>query len=168
MVKNSKAYYMNSKHFIQSLLIIITSAMFIGCNKDYIQATDSIEGAWDLVAISSHYGEFSNNGVSPIGTVSESGQLGTFYFTKDSVDFNFMRNDTLYAAKAAWSLDLEKVRSGFTRENDFTLTIEDHFLLEVSFEDETRNAEKNASNMTFIETPVSGFGALIEMTLEKK
>lgn len=160
---------MNNKIFIRTLLVIGTAFMFTGCKKDDIQAAKSLKGEWDVVAISSFYAKFIENGFVPFETIEESGQLGTFHFKEDSVDFNFMRNDTLYAGKAAWNLDLEKVRQGFSRGNEFTLTIEDYFILDVSFENGTRNSEKNANSMTFIETPTTtGFGVAIEMSLEKK
>ena len=159
---------MSNKNIIRTLLVIGTAFIYTSCNKDEIQAVDSIEGEWNVIAISSLYGEFFESSFSASDKISESGQMGTFHFMEDSVDFNFMRNDTLYAGKAAWHLDLKKVNQGFFRTNEFTLTIEDYFLLDVTFEDGTRNSEKNANRVTFIETPTTGFGVLIEMLLEKK
>lgn len=153
---------------IKYFLFLLVVCSFFACQKnDEIQAEDSLMGVWDIVTVSSMYGEFSDNGFDPAETISESAPIGTFHFKKDVVEYNFSRNDTLFTGTVSWQLDLEKVRSGFFRENKFTLTIEDHFLFDVSFEDSTRNAEKEAKSATFLERPNSGFGVLIEMTLEK-
>ena len=95
--------------------------------------------------------------------------MGTFFFSRDSVDFDFTRNDTLFLGRAAWDLEVEKVREGFFRVNAYTLTIGEQFLFKVDFEDSTRNSEKNATNAVFYQAPTSpGFGIFLEMTLEKR
>lgn len=150
-------------------LMVFMASMLVACSKnDEIQAADSLEGVWDIVAISSLYGEFFENGFNPSETVTETTQLGSFHFMEDSVEYAFTRNDTLYTGIGTWELELEKVQEGFSKSNKFTLTIEDHFLFDVSLGDGTRNAEKNASTATFVETPSSGFGVLIEISLEKQ
>ena len=142
--------------------------MFMACKKDEIQAEDSIEGVWDIIEITSLYAEFSENGFDPSETISETGQLGTFTFMQNSVDYTFTRNDTLYSGSKSWNLELEKIREGFSKVNDFTLSIEDDFLFDVTFEDGTKNSEKNAKRATFEEWPTSGFGVGINMILEKR
>lgn len=160
---------MNKQLNIQVFVIIMMASMFVACKKDdKIQAEDSLEGVWDIVAISSMYGEFFENGFNPSETVAETAQLGIFHFMEDSVEYSFTRNDTLYTGIGPWDLELEKVQEGFSKSNRFTLTIEDHFLFDVSLGNGTRNAEKNARNATFVESPSSGFGVLIEISLEKK
>ena len=149
-------------------LAILFVTIFISCDKNEVQAENSIEGIWNLVAITSYYGDFSNNGFNPTETVSDAGELGDFTFTQNSVDFNFTRNDTTYTNSSSWNLDYEKVNSGFTKVPKFTLEINDQFLFDVVFEDNTKNAEKNAKTMTFTETPTDGFGVSIEISLEKR
>lgn len=159
---------MDKSFTFKHVLFVVIVCSFFACQKnDEIQAEDSLMGVWDIVTVSSVYGDFFDNGFDPTETISESAPIGTFHFNKDAVEYNFSRNDTLFTGIATWQLELEKVRSGFFRENKFTLTIEDHFLFDVSFEDSTRNAEKEAKSVTFLERPSSGFGVLIEMALEK-
>ncbi len=132
-----------------------------------MQAENSIEGVWEIVGIISQYGTFSENSFIPSQKVEELGQLGTFTFGEESVDFNFTRNDTMYSGSSSWVLDFEKVNAGFTKEPKFTLTITDHFLFDVFFEDGTKNSEKDAEQATFTATPSSGIGVQIEFSLEK-
>ena len=151
------------------LSVIFTPFILISCSKDEVQAEKSIEGTWNVVEIISNYGDFSNNGFNPTETVSDVGELGTFTFTDNSVDFNFTRNDTTYNGISSWNLDYEKVNSGFFKVPKFTLDISDQFLFDVIFEDNTKNAEKNATTVTFIENPTNdGFGIQIQLSLEKK
>ena len=156
---------MNSQFTLLGLILI--SLCFITCNKDENQARKSIEGDWNVIAINSTYGNFSGNGFDPDTTIEETGELGTFMFGDDSVLFNFTRNDTLNVGSSTWSIKSEKVNSGFTRVTDFTLTIDNTFVFNVEFEDGTKNSEKKAKKATFIETPDSGYGVLMEMSLEK-
>ena len=155
----------NSKLILGTLLICLLG---IACNKDQKQAENSIEGEWNVIAINSYYGEFFENGINISEEVMETGGLGNFNFTSDKVDFEFNRNDTLYTGNGPWNITAERVNAGFTKVTEFTLAMEDHFLFDARFEDETKNAEKNARRVSLIETPTSGFGVLIELMLEKK
>lgn len=147
---------------------LLTSLIFISCNNDEVQAENSLEGLWEINRINSRYGTFTANSFNPTETVSDSGQLGTFLFGEETVDYSFMRNDSLFTGDGSWTLDLEKVNAGFFKVNQFTLSIEDQFLFDVTFEDDTKNAEKKATNITLVETPTNGFGVSIELFLEKK
>ncbi len=158
---------MNLQFKFYRLWIMIIPFMFMACNKDEMQAEDSIKGEWNIIEINSHYGEFFQNGFNPSETISEIDQLGTFIFMEDSVQFDFTRNDTLYTGIDSWDIISEKVNSGFTKETKFMLTIENHFIFNVAFEDGTRNSEKDAKKVTFINIPSNGQGVLIEMLLEK-
>jgi len=149
-------------------LIAFLLVVLLGCEKDEMQAIDSLDGVWQIVEMTSIYGDFRDNGFTASETIFELEPWGLFEFRTDVANFDFMRNDTLYIGSAPWNLTAEKVNEGFTRVNKFTLTIEDHFLFDVQFEDNTKNAEKNAKKMTLIEAPTSGFGVLIEMLLEKR
>lgn len=140
----------------------------ISCQQDEVQAEESLEGVWDIVSLTSYYGEFSETSFDASETVSESGQLGTFEFVEDSVAYSFTRNDTAYVGNVSWILELKKVRSGFSRENQFTLTLENRFVFDVSFEDETRNAEKDATTTAFITIPGEESSVFVEMSLEKR
>lgn len=154
-------------------LIITIALLFLACNKDEVQAERSLEGVWDITAIDSEYGEFTQSqfgsSFDSYDSISEYGLLGTFNFSETTVDYEFIRNDTMYSGNETWNLELEKVNSGFTRVNEFTLNIENQFLFDVSFGDETKNAEKNATSLTFLESPSeSGYAVRLQISLEKR
>ena len=157
-------------NLIYRILIVwaIIPITFLSCNKDEIQAEKSLEGGWDVIEITSIYGEFFENGFDPSETITESGALGTFDFTGDSVDFDFTRNDTSYTGTGKWNIIAERIREGFIRVPEFTITIENQFLFEAHFDDGTKNSEKNANRVSFVQTPINGIGVLIEMFLEKR
>ncbi len=149
------------------LSLIAVSLLLSACNRNEIQATDSLEGEWIITAITSYYGDFSNNGFSPIETVEESGQLGSMSFGEDSVSYEFTRNDTLYVGSSLWMLTEEKVNEGFFRVPKFTLVMGDVFVFEVAFGNQTKNAERNATDITLTRVVEQRNGLLVEMELEK-
>ncbi|MEO9512982.1 MAG: hypothetical protein ABJN84_07430 [Flavobacteriaceae bacterium] len=149
------------------LILNLLPFLFLSCSKDLEQGEESLTGTWNITYIKSIYGEFFTNGVDPTEVLEEDGDLGTFLFGEETVDFNFVRNDTLYAGSAVWKLDLEKVRSGFFRSNAFSLFIEDNFVFDAQFGDATRNAEKKATVLSLSELPMEGPGVAIVMELTK-
>lgn len=151
----------------QALLLLILPLIFIGCSRDLIQAENSLEGDWTVVAITSYYGDFDRNSFNATETVLDSGMLGSFNFSEGVVDYSFSRNDSSFAGSSNWTLESEKVNAGFTRVLEFTLDIEDNFLFEVEFENQTKNAEKEATNVRFRENATGPSELLIELTLEK-
>lgn len=160
---------MNLQLKVFTLLLLAISFCFASCEKDDIQARNSIMGSWNVVDITSFYATFSGNGANPIETISEQGQLGNFNFEEDSVTFTFTRNDTLFTGSSTWNLSTEKRQDGFATVTDFTLMIENEFIFDVSFENGTINSEKNAQEVTFNNgnQPRNGLGVVISMVLEK-
>nr|WP_298793013.1 hypothetical protein [uncultured Allomuricauda sp.] len=144
------------------LALSLAFLLSVSCSKDEEQAYDSLIGTWTISEIKSIYQEFPANEV-----VEETGTLGTFVFNQRTVNFDFVRNDTVYQGNATWNLDLEKVRSGFTRENSFTLDVDGFFVFDAFFGDGTRNSEKNAESLFLIQTVDNGFTPIFEMTLKK-
>lgn len=147
--------------------ILLVCSLCAACNKDEKQAQRSLEGTWNVTAVASNYGNFSDTGVSIDSTVSENGALGTFQFGDSRVDYQFTANNTIYEGSTPWQLEAEKVNEGFVRVNQFTLTIEDAFVFEVQFEDATKNAEKKAKSATFTEKPPSESSVQVVLWLEK-
>lgn len=149
------------------LLISLAFLFLMSCNKDERQAINSVEGVWDLTEITSVYGSFQNTTFVSNSEIRERGNLGVFNFSEETVDYNFTRNDTTYTGNANWNLVTERVNSGFTRTNKHTLTIRENFIFDVTFEDATRNSEKNATEMTFVKTATLDDAVFIEMKLRK-
>lgn len=120
------------------------------------------------MTIISYYGDFSDSGFNPTETIEEAGDLGSFEFTENTVDFEFSRNDTLFSGSSIWDLNMERVNAGFVKVPEFTLTIEEQFLFIVAFEDETKNAEKDAMEITFAGQPIGNSRVFMEISLEKR
>ena len=140
----------------------------MSCNNDLMEAEESLEGAWDIIRIESFYGEFSETTFNSSEMVVDSGELGSFLFTQNFVEFNFTRNDTLFSGNSQWAINHERIREGFFRTNEFTLTIQDQFVFDVTFGDDTRNAERNASAASFITKPGDDSGLYLVMSLDKR
>jgi hypothetical protein len=155
------------KYFTPIITIIALSCLLISCNKDERQAEKSIEGMWEVTAITTTEGQIANGVFTETSTKMETGQLGTFDFLDETVNYNFTRNDTTYNGNTSWFLTSEKINSGFTRVNQHTLTLTDKFVFEVTFEDATKNAEKNAKKMTFAKNPIPNDAIFIMLSLEK-
>ena len=148
--------------------IAISAMVFISsCKKDEAQAEDSLVGEWQVTEINSYYGTFTENSQNIIGEKLEKGSLGSFLFKDEVVDYSFTRNDTLYSGTDNWILSFEKVNSGFTQVNKFTLSIGNKFDFDLTFEDQTSNAEKDAKFINLAETPTSGKGVMIMLRLDK-
>ncbi len=139
----------------------------VSCGNTEDDAADSIIGEWTVTEIISQYGSFSENAYNNESSITEDGDLGTFHFDKDSVRFDYTRNDTLYTGSSSWSLNHERVNSGFVRVDQFRLSIDDYFLFDVRFEDGTSNSEKNAEYLSLSELAQDTTHLLINLSLEK-
>ncbi len=159
---------MNTSSTFFLLITLFFSVLFLGCGKDKVQAEKSLDGIWEVTAINSQYGTFTGSSFVSTETVSDAVALGTFNFQEGTVEYTFTRNDSLFEGTSAWTLDLERVNAGFNKVNKFTLSMEDQFLFDVTFEDDTKNAEKDAQSMTLREEPTSASPIYIEVFLRKE
>ncbi|MEL7531942.1 MAG: hypothetical protein AAFN10_11565 [Bacteroidota bacterium] len=155
------------KDAFRLLLVIFVLPILFSCNRNQIQAENSLEGDWTVVAINSYYGNFDSLSFDVNETIEESGNLGSFSFSERTVDFSFTRNDTLFSANTNWTLSAAKVNAGFFRVPAFSLELEDEYAFDVSFEDETKNAERDAANVRFNSNLAGPSAVYIEMSLEK-
>jgi len=153
------------RFFLFATCLLCLGLMSCGNTQD--DATDSIIGEWTVNEIISQYGTFSENEYLNTSSLTEDGDLGTFNFDKDSVRFDYTRNDTLYTGSSSWTLNHERVNSGFVRVDQFRLSIDNYFLFDVRFEDGTSNSEKNAETASFTEVAIDTTDILITLTLEK-
>jgi|GEM_PF-832205 hypothetical protein len=155
------------KSITQIISFAVLCGLLISCNKDERQAKNSIEGMWEVTAITTTKGQINNAFFVETSTETETGQLGTFDFLDETVNYNFTRIDTTYNGSSIWFLKSEKINAGFTRVNQHTLTLTDNFIFDVTFEDDTKNAEKNAKKMTLTKNPIPNNSILIMISLEK-
>ncbi len=162
-----RSFYMKMIKYFGAIILLVI--LLHSCAKDSEQATNSIEGDWEVTQIISTYGEFAGGSFSGEETITEDGLLGEFTFGESTVDYQFTRNDTLFSGTAAWNLTSERVNEGFIKVTKFKLEIEDHYLFDCVFGDETKNSEKDATQMTLMQYPEEdGYGVFIQLELEKK
>lgn len=166
--------YISTTNTIQLTVIIILSLLLGSCTKDEIQGRNSLDGTWNINKILSQYADFQveNNTVissENLENIEETGDLGRFIFSENKVNYNFTRNDTVFSGDGNWELKLEKVNTGFFKTNKWTLIIADDFVFDVTFEDATKNSEKNAKVAEFRSWPTtSGKGVAFFMSLKKQ
>jgi len=66
-------------------------------------------------------------------------------------------------------LTLEKVNSGFTKTNSWVLDLDEQKSYRVTFEDDTKNAERKAEEVTLRMEPTEiGPGMIVELILNKQ
>lgn len=124
------------------MVCLLLLASLVSCQNDTAQGRNSIEGNWRLTKAETFFSTGSDT------TVREEGVLGQFVFDEDSVTYNFTRNDSLFAGSERWYLVGEKVNDGFFRVNKFTLVVQDNFTFICRFGDQTKNAERGATDIT--------------------
>ncbi|MEL6845309.1 MAG: hypothetical protein AAFP02_19050, partial [Bacteroidota bacterium] len=86
---------------------------------------------------------------------------------EETVRFTFTRNDTLFSGTSDWELAYEKVRSGFFRVPQYTLTIDELGEFDVAFEDGTNNSQRNAESAEFRQNTIEPSERVLIFNLEK-
>lgn len=131
--------------FISFALLVFSS-----CEKQNLRhAEDSLVGTWKVTEIFSATGERMNNGINISDEETETGDLGTFTFTEDQLDYTFTRQGITESGNTHWTLTRTKENSGFTKVEVYTLSFEG-FVFDCAFGDETSDAEKNATEVRLI------------------
>lgn len=149
------------------LFLIFSILIFSHCQNNLVQAEKSLNGEWNVTSINIQKGLFSNNTFQETESFNEPGQLGTFNFNEDNVSFKFKLADLSYEDDTSWQLKYEKINSGFVRVPDYKLSLGNGFLFDVSFEDATKNSEKNANKVTLTQIPNEGDTELLILDLDK-
>jgi len=150
------------------LFIVSTVFLILSCQKDERQATKSLEGNWKVVTVETIYGSQSEFGFSVDSSFLSTGDLGSFDFSDDHVDYKFIAHNVSFDGNSNWTLEADKVNEGFVRVNQFILTIEDDFVFDVDFGNSTKNSEKNATQAVFNEKTSSGKDFMLYLELEKE
>ncbi len=152
----------SSTHLFHVILLVLIMAS--ACKEDDTsQGVNSLQGVWQVNEVISIYNNSGND------RVDETGNLGEFIFDGDTLRFEYTRNDTLYQGVERWQLQNTQENQGFTRVDVFTLTIENHETFVCEFGDQTRNSEKNATNITLRrESEESSRNPWFELSLNKQ
>lgn len=153
-----------------NLLRLFSSVVILGfvtaCESDLEQATDSLSGHWEIETIVSYYPDANGHQ----WVEQRNGVFGHFTFTDDDVSYEYIRNDTMYTDTTSWNLTSKKVNAGFSKIREFTLVIGNGEVYECLFEDQTKNAEKKASQVTLTTTTKVDFNTenAYELTLVRE
>jgi hypothetical protein len=126
----TKPYYVCAvkKYYLLSILIL-----FLSCEEDVIKIEKKLDGMWRVDRIESLYGDFRETGWTWENTVVDDGGDSFFNFESDVVNYSLLRNDTLFEGSGEWYIELKKIRSGFFREPEYTLIINDNFSYKITF-----------------------------------
>ncbi|MDX1590875.1 MAG: hypothetical protein R3283_02865 [Balneolaceae bacterium] len=83
---------------------------FISCTTSFQdRQIKNIPGEWEVYSITTLNADFSENGFDPLEPATEeTGDLGFFEFTQSSVNYSFVRKDSLYSGNGIYSIDLNK------------------------------------------------------------
>lgn len=134
-----------SKLPLYCLLLLLS---FSTCQKQNLnRAEKSLEGTWKVTKIYTAYGEKKELGTQTNEEFTEEGNLGVFTFGETEVDYSYTRLDTLYEGNSKWNLTREKVNAGFTNAEQYTLKFDNQNYI-CRFGDETKDAEKNATELS--------------------
>ena len=129
------------------LLFIISSS----CNKVNLRNGEaSLTGNWQVEKVI--YGEANRNEFGGIGfeALNEAeGALGTFSFEDQSVSYEYLLGDSLLTGQGDWHLTRFRQQEGFFKVERYYLEI-DGVRYNCEFGDETRDAEKNATQVRLV------------------
>jgi len=147
----------------------LLACTFVSCAKsDIRQGEKSIVGIWNVVELRIGEGERTELGSSIDSEAIYTEDLELFHFTEDKVTWTFEPGDTLIINNEDWILSSRKENSGFTKVTVFTLAMA-QYDFDCVFEDDTKNAEKNAENISLhFETDGIGPFSTIDIKLEKE
>ncbi len=150
------------------VLFASVCCLLFACKRDLKQGQKSLEGHWEIDEIISFYPQGDANDQERVE--ERNSLLGYFTFTDVDLTFEYTRNDTLYSETTTWQLETEKVNSGFTKVRVFTLLLANGQTYECVFGDQTKNAEKDANEITLSNTGLvdSNLENSYELHLKKK
>lgn len=134
-------------HLFKTYILILLVLISFSCRKDKGQAKRSLRGEWAVTQAYSAYGEYTSAGFLGRSQILDNGDIGTFVFDKKSVSYSFMRNDSIFEGESEWKLKTDRIWEGARRVTQFTLELEDEFVFDVGFGNESKNAENKATKV---------------------
>ena len=114
-------------------IIFIISFLSISCIEDAIEFEKKLYGSWTVDRIESLYGDFRETGWTWESSVVNEGGNSFFNFNSNIVSYSILRNDTLFEDSGEWYIQIKKIRSGFVREPEYSLIINNNFSYKVTF-----------------------------------
>ena len=114
-------------------IIFIISFLSISCIEDTIEFEKKLYGSWSVDKIEYIYGDFRETGWTWESSVIDEGGDSFFNFNSNLVSYSILRNDTLFEDSGEWYIQIKKIRSGFVREPEYSLIINNNFSYKVTF-----------------------------------
>ena len=113
--------------------IFIISFLLISCMEDAFEIEKKLYGSWSVDKIESLYGNFRATGWIWESSVVNEGGDSFFNFNSNTVSYSFLRNDTLFEDSGEWYIQIKKIRTGFVREPEYSLIINDNLSYKATF-----------------------------------
>ncbi len=125
-------YFYNrvSSIYLVSVLLIV----FASCTTSFQdRQIKDLPGEWEVFEITTLF--INHEPFKP--AIEETGDLGYFEFSKSSVNYTFVRNDSLYSGSGTYSIDRERKSQKiiFSSDEDFLLLPPDGIRHELLFSD---------------------------------
>jgi len=120
---------MEDRYLVLRLFLIIVTilpiALFTSCTTSFQdRQIKNIPGEWEVFQTTTLFAEFLENGFNPTEPpIEESGDLGFFDFSKTTVNYAFVRNDSLFSGSGSYSVDRNRISQKiiFSSDEDFLL-----------------------------------------------
>jgi len=95
-----------------SILIVLAGLMSLAasCTTSFQdRQIKDMPGEWEVFKTTTLFADFLENGFNPLEPrIEESGDLGIFDFSQRTVNYTYLRNDTLYTGSGDYSIDRER------------------------------------------------------------
>lgn len=120
---------MKSNLYVNGLPMLIILMGFVSlavsCTTSFQdRQIKNIPGEWEVFQTTTLFAEFLENGFNPTEPpIEESGDLGFFDFSKTTVNYAFVRNDSLFSGSGSYSVDRNRISQKiiFSSDEDFLL-----------------------------------------------
>ena len=133
---------------MKKLLPILLLITLVACgDKDLDNAKKSLVGNWTVNRV---YTQLPGG-----NDQQQTGNLGTFQFTQNQLNYSFTKDGATQNGQSAWNLRREMVNSGFVKVEKYTLDFDGRSFV-CAFGDETSDAEKNATAIRLEDKDGSG------------
>ncbi len=131
--------------------LTISLLLFVGCSNPIDDGLDSLEGYWTIGKIVEIENEILSQGTFNISQVENDMPIGFFNFLERELSYEYSLSTGTYMGSESYVLNHERVNSGFTKIDQFTLIIGTRSF-DITFGDETKNSFQNATQITLTET----------------
>jgi len=115
---------MEAKHMtkivLSSCILIFSVTLLLSCTTSFQdRQIKNIPGEWEVFKVTTNFVNF----VPFKPPIEESGDLGFFEFTRSTVTYSFVRNDSLFTGSGPYSVDRNKKAQKiiFSSKEDFLL-----------------------------------------------